>query len=64
VAHKSGWIDDARADAGYVRDPNGDEYIVAMWIWQDTDYIDTPVSDPLLADLSRIIYTARHPQIR
>ena len=64
VAHKSGWIDDARADAGYVRDLNGDEYIVAMWIWQDTDYIDTPVSDPLLADLSRIIYTARHPQIR
>ncbi|XSG76947.1 serine hydrolase [Herpetosiphon llansteffanensis] len=64
VAHKSGWVEDARADAGYVRDPNGDEYIVSMWIWQDTDFIETPVSDPLLADISRIIYTARHPQIR
>ncbi len=63
VAHKSGWIDDCRADAGYVRDAHGNRYVVSLWIWQD-DYIETEVSDPLLADLSRIVYTAFVPLVQ
>lgn len=62
VAHKSGWIDDARADSGYVQAADGSEYVVSMWIW-DGDYIETEVSDPLLADISRIVYTAQHPVV-
>ena len=62
VAHKSGWIDDTRADAGYVRPINGDPYVVSMWMW-DTEYIETDVSDPLLASVSRLVYTAQNPQI-
>lgn len=61
VAHKSGWIDDARADAGLVRTADGGEYAISMWIWQETDYILTEVSDPLLADLSRIVYSGLNP---
>jgi beta-lactamase class A len=63
VAHKSGWADDVRADSGYVHTAAGDEYVVSMWIWDSVEYIDTEVSDPLLADISRIVYTAQHPVI-
>ncbi len=63
VAHKSGWIDDARADSAYVLAPDGTEYVVSIWIWDSVEYIETAVSDPLLADLSRIVYTAQHPVI-
>ncbi|HEY1011809.1 MAG TPA: serine hydrolase, partial [Herpetosiphonaceae bacterium] len=61
VAHKSGWIDDARADAGLVRAADGSEYVISMWLWEETDYILTEVSDPLLGDLSRIVYSGLHP---
>jgi beta-lactamase class A len=60
VAHKSGWIDDARADAGYVRPAEGNPYAISMWMW-DVDYIPTEVSDPFLASVSRLVYTAQHP---
>lgn len=60
VAHKSGWIDDARADAGYVRTPEGGEYIISIWMW-DVEYIETVISDKVLSDLSRIVYTAQYP---
>jgi len=60
VAHKSGWIDDARADAGYVRPAKGNPYAISMWMW-DVDYIPTEVSDPFLASVSRLVYTAQHP---
>ena len=63
VAHKSGWIDDARADSGYVQTADGDKYVISMWMWDSVEYIETAVSDPLLADISRIVYTAQHPVI-
>jgi hypothetical protein len=43
-----------------VRPAEGDPYAISMWMW-DVDYIPTEVSDPFLASVSRLVYTAQHP---
>ncbi|GIV98082.1 MAG: hypothetical protein KatS3mg057_2739 [Herpetosiphonaceae bacterium] len=62
VAHKSGWIDDTRADVGIVG--SGDEALIfAIWIWSDEydEYIPESISDPLIASIARTLYSAFHP---
>jgi hypothetical protein len=62
--HKSGWIENMQADAGIVRSPNGD-YVLAVYVYKKlTDGVamwDDAVLAPIVADFSRLAYTAYNP---
>jgi beta-lactamase class A len=60
VEHKSGWIEDMQADVGIVRSPGGD-FILAVYLYQDTDYLYDSVASPVIASFARMVYTAYNP---
>jgi len=59
VAHKSGWIDDMKADAGIVFSPGGD-YVVSIFIWQE-GILSERESSHWIARLSWIVYSFFNP---
>ncbi len=60
VEHKSGWIADMQADVGIVRSPGGD-YILAIYLYQQTDYLYDKYAHPVIGAFSRMVYTAYNP---
>lgn len=64
VQHKSGWIEDMQADAGIVRSPGGD-YVLAAYVYKkltgDAFMWPDELMAPIVADFSRIAYTAYNP---
>ncbi|PDW04543.1 serine hydrolase [Candidatus Viridilinea mediisalina] len=65
VEHKSGWVENMQADVGIVRSPGGD-YVLALYyyrplppgrdLWYDEEMT------PILAALSRLVYSAYNPK--
>lgn len=37
VSHKNGWLDDMVGDAGIVQPPNGNDYIISIYLWEQTE---------------------------
>lgn len=37
VSHKNGWLDDMVGDAGIVLPPNGNDYIISIFLWEQTE---------------------------
>ena len=59
VAHKSGWIDDMKADAGIVFSPGGD-YVVSIFVWQE-EFLSERQSNHWIARLSWMVYSFFNP---
>lgn len=59
VAHKSGWIDDMKADAGIVFSPGGD-YVVSVFGWKEK-VLPELESNHWIARLSWIVYSFFNP---
>jgi hypothetical protein len=59
VAHKSGWIDDMKADAGIVYS-RGASYVLSVFIWQE-GVLSEWESSRWLARLSWIVYSFFNP---
>lgn len=36
IAHKNGWLDETVGDAGIVFPPNGRDYVIAVFLWEET----------------------------
>lgn len=60
VEHKSGWVQDMHADAGIVRSPGGD-YLFTVYLWRDVEELPDIWASPVIADLSRLVYTGYNP---
>lgn len=60
VEHKGGWVGDMQGDVGIVRSPGGD-YLLAVYVYQQTDWLRDWVAAPVLASFSRMVYTAYNP---
>jgi beta-lactamase class A len=60
VEHKSGWIADMQSDVGIVRSPGG-PYILAIYLYQQTDYLYDKYAHPVIGAFSRMVYTAYNP---
>jgi beta-lactamase class A len=60
VANKNGWIYDTHGDAGIVFSPGGD-YIISVFVWENTDFLSWTVSWPLIEDISRMTYNFFNP---
>ncbi len=59
VAHKSGWIDDMKADAGIVFSA-GRPYVVSVFVWQE-GFLDEFESTCWIARLSWVVYSFFNP---
>lgn len=60
VAHKSGWVGDMQADVGIVRSPGGD-FLLAVYLYQQTEWLRDPVAAPVIGAFARMVYTAYNP---
>jgi hypothetical protein len=64
LAHKHGFAaaswGDTRAEVGIVSSPAA-TYLVTFYIWQDTDWIDFGIVQPLYRDVSNMIYNFFNP---
>lgn len=61
VAHKHGWAYNTHGDAGIVFSPGGD-YVIAQFLYQDSDWLPTSLSFPLLREISRSVYNFYNPE--
>lgn len=65
VAHKNGWLGEITGNAGIVFPPNGRDYIISVYIWEDTgaagfqDYIRLW---PLIEEISRATWNFFVPE--
>jgi beta-lactamase class A len=60
VAHKHGWAYNTHGDAGIVFTPGGD-YVIAQYLYQDTDWLPVNISFPILREISRSVYNYFNP---
>ncbi|MCA9979364.1 MAG: serine hydrolase [Anaerolineales bacterium] len=55
VAHKHGWAYNTHGDAGIVFSPGGD-FVIAQYLYQDSDWLNAGESFPLLREITRSVY--------
>ena len=39
ISHKNGWLEDVHGDAGIVFPPNGNNYVIAVFVWKNTELL-------------------------
>lgn len=61
ISHKNGWVNDMSGDAGIVFPPNGRDYIIAVYLWEQTDFQDYTRLWPLIEDVSRAAWNYFSP---
>ncbi len=62
IAHKNGWLNNMHADAGIVFPPNGRDYVIAVYLWQDGEFFDYQVAWPLIEEISRAAWNYFVPE--
>jgi hypothetical protein len=53
IAHKNGWLENVHGDAGIVFPPNGRNYVIAVFVWEQGDFFSYTRAWPLIEDISR-----------
>ncbi len=61
ISHKNGWVSDTSGDAGIVFSPNGRDYIIAVYLWEQTDFQDYTRLWPLIEGVSRAAWNYFNP---
>lgn len=56
ISHKNGWLGGTVGDAGIVYPPNGRNYVISVFLWEDVDFQDYTRLWPLLEDISRAVW--------
>ncbi len=62
VAHKHGWTFDTHGDSGIVFTPGGD-YVLSMFLWADTEWLNIQVSFPLMEGISAVTFNYFNPDL-
>lgn len=62
IAHKNGWVYDTHGDAGIVFSPNGRDYVIGVFVWEDTDFLDYNRAWPLIEEISRAAWNYFNPE--
>lgn len=62
IAHKNGWLEDVHGDAGIVFPPNGRNYIIAVFVWEQGDFFSYTRAWPLIEDISRAAWNYFVPE--
>lgn len=61
ISHKNGWVSDMSGDAGIVYPPNGRDYAIAVYLWQQTDFQDYTKLWPIIEGISRAAWNYFSP---
>lgn len=62
ISHKNGWLDNIHGDAGIVFPPNGRNYIIAVFLWEDVEFFSYTTAWPLIEDISRAAWNYFSPE--
>jgi beta-lactamase class A len=62
IAHKNGWVEDMSGDAGIVFSPNGRHYVIAVYLWEQTEFQDYQKFWPIIEDISRAAWNYFNPE--
>jgi beta-lactamase class A len=53
IAHKNGWLENVHGDAGIVFPENGNDYIIAVYVWENVEFFSFNRAWPLIEGISR-----------
>ncbi|NJL55290.1 serine hydrolase [bacterium] len=64
ISHKNGWTNEMVGDAGIVFPPNGNDYVIAVYLWEETedDFQDFTRLWPLVEGISRAAWNYFSPE--
>ncbi|MDX2162521.1 MAG: serine hydrolase [bacterium] len=63
IAHKNGWLDNVHGDAGIVFSPNGRHYVIAVYVWENSDFFSYSRAWPLVEGISRAAWNYFNPEL-
>ena len=61
ISHKNGWLENIHGDAGIVFPPNGRDYVIAVFVWEDSDFFTFTRAWPLIEGVSRAAWNYFSP---
>ncbi len=62
-SHKNGWDGhQMHGDAGIVHSPNGRDYVIAVLVWENSDFFSYEIAWPLIEDISRAAWNHFNPE--
>ena len=62
IAHKNGWVLATVGDAGIVYPPNGRDYVIAVFLWEESEFQDYEKLWPLVEEISRAAWNFFNPE--
>ncbi len=62
ISHKNGWLEDVHGDAGIVYPPNGHNYVIAVFVWKNTNFFSYSEAWPLIEGISRATWNYFSPE--
>ena len=62
ISHKNGWLENVHGDAGIVFPPNGRNYVIAVFVWENTDFFSYLRAWPLIEGVSRAAWNYFVPE--
>ncbi len=62
ISHKNGWLSDVHGDAGIVFPPNGRNYVISVFVWQDGEFFTFERAWPLIEGISRAAWNYFSPE--
>jgi len=62
ISHKNGWVNDMSGDVGIVYPPNGRDYVIAVYLWEQTEFQDYTRLWPIMEGISRAAWNYFSPE--
>ncbi len=62
IAHKNGWLEDVHGDAGIVFAPNGRNYVISVFVWENGEFFSFERAWPLIEGVSRAAWNYFVPE--
>jgi beta-lactamase class A len=62
IAHKNGWLENVHGDAGIVFPANGRNYVISVFVWENTDFFSYERAWPLIEGISRAAWNYFSPE--
>lgn len=61
ISHKNGWLENVHGDAGIVFPSNGNNYVIAVFVWENSDFFSYTTAWPLIEGVSRAAWNYFSP---
>jgi beta-lactamase class A len=62
ISHKNGWLENVHGDAGIVYPPNGRNYVIAAFVWENSEFFSYTRAWPLIEGISRAAWNYFVPE--